>query len=64
MGATYNFRYSIRNTLIGLGSVSAITYIYFKIEEINDILGTDIMTTARRQLQKDLSFAETEESDF
>jgi len=64
MGATHNFRYSIRKIVIGLGSASAITYAYFKLKEINDILGTDIITSAKKQLQKDLSSAETEESDF
>ena len=60
MGATHNFRYSIRNIAITLGSASAITYGYFKLEEINHILGTDIIKSAKRQLQKDLSLAETE----
>lgn len=60
MGATHTYRNSLRNIAIFGGSGAVITYGYYKLVEINDILGTDIITSARNQLQNDLSLEETD----
>lgn len=59
MGATHNFGYSAKKIIIALGSVSAFTYSYPRLQEINEVLGTDIIKSAKKQLQNELDPEET-----
>jgi len=54
MGALQTSKYNI--TKIGLASITAMStgYVYVKLQEINNILGKDIIESAEKQLLADL----------